>query len=189
MHQVCAIVGFESIELAVTVSYHLNTTFGALRRWFIAQCYDSLAVAIMWLIALLVLHVPWAPLWALLAAAFQFIPNFGPVLSLIGPSLALLFKGAGWEEFLWLGVAFAMIAVVDGLILQPYLMKRQNRVPIWASILAPLVLGLLIPFWGVLLAPPLLAVVYAYRAKNREALQSGQGIVLPPERLNHHDGP
>jgi len=189
VHQVCAIVGFESIELAVTVSYHLNTTFGALRRWFIAQCYDSLAVAIMWLIALLVLHVPWAPLWALLAAAFQFIPNFGPVLSLIGPSLALLFKGAGWEEFLWLGVAFAMIAVVDGLILQPYLMKRQNRVPIWASILAPLVLGLLIPFWGVLLAPPLLAVVYAYRAKNREALQSGQGIVLPPERLNHHDGP
>jgi hypothetical protein len=35
----------------------------------------------------------------------------------------------------------------------------------WASILAPLVLGFVIPFWGFLLAPPLLAVVYSYRAR------------------------
>jgi predicted PurR-regulated permease PerM len=34
----------------------------------------------------------------------------------------------------------------------------------WASLLTPIVLGILIPFWGVLLAPPLLAVVYAYKA-------------------------
>jgi hypothetical protein len=32
------------------------------------------------------------------------------------------------------------------LVLQPYLMKHSNRVPIWASILAPIVLGLIIPF-------------------------------------------
>jgi len=36
-------------------------------------------------------------------------------------------------------------------------------VPVWASILAPIVLGIVIPFWGILLAPPLLAVVYAFR--------------------------
>jgi len=49
------------------------------------------------------------------------------------------------------------------LVLQPALMKRTARVPIWASILAPIVLGIVIPFWGVLLAPPLLAVIYAFR--------------------------
>jgi predicted PurR-regulated permease PerM len=36
-------------------------------------------------------------------------------------------------------------------------------VPIWASILVPIVLGIVIPFWGVLLAPPLLAILYAFR--------------------------
>jgi predicted PurR-regulated permease PerM len=36
-------------------------------------------------------------------------------------------------------------------------------VPIWASILVPIVLGIVIPFWGVLLAPPLLAIIYAFR--------------------------
>jgi predicted PurR-regulated permease PerM len=48
-------------------------------------------------------------------------------------------------------------------VLQPWLMKKTTRVPIWASILVPIVLGIAIPFWGVLLAPPLLAIVYAFR--------------------------
>jgi len=45
------------------------------------------------------------------------------------------------------------------------LMKRTAKVPIWASIFVPIVMGMLIPFWGFLLAPPLLAVVYAYKAR------------------------
>ena len=54
---------------------------------------------------------------------------------------------------------------MDGFLHQPYLMKRTAKVPVWASILAPIVLGMIIPFWGVLLAPPLLAVLYAYKAR------------------------
>lgn len=161
---------------------HLQITFGALKNWFIAQCYDSLAVAAMWLIALLILHVPFALFWAFLGGALQFIPNIGAVLSLIGPALAILFTGANWERFVGLLIAYAIIMVVDGLVLQPYLMKRQNRVPIWASILAPIVLGFIIPFWGVLLAPPLLAVIYAYRRK-AAPIKAGEGVILPPERL------
>jgi predicted PurR-regulated permease PerM len=68
-----------------------------------------------------------------------------------------------WQHPFYVLLLYAGIVVVDGFFLQPYLMKRTARVPIWASILAPIVLGFLIPFWGVLLAPPLLAVVYAYK--------------------------
>lgn len=165
------------------VRYHARTTGTALKNWFIAQCYDSLAVAGMWLVGLLILRVKWALLWALLGGAFQFIPNFGPVLTLVFPALALLFAEASWERFVGLLVTFAVIAFIDGLILQPYLMKRQNRVPVWASILAPIALGFIIPFWGVLLAPPLLAVIYAYRSKRKEeVVRAGRGIVLPPEK-------
>ena len=62
-------------------------------------------------------------------------------------------------------ILYAVIVVVDGFLLQPYIMRRVARVPMWASILVPLVLGFVIPFWGFLLAPPLLAVVYAYKAR------------------------
>ena len=57
---------------------------------------------------------------------------------------------------------------LDGLLLQPYLMKRQNRVPIWASIVAPLLLGFFFHIWGVLASGPLLAIVYAFRNKRHE---------------------
>jgi predicted PurR-regulated permease PerM len=146
---------------------HLRLTSGALKNWFIAQCQDSLAVGILWLAGLYLLKIPWAPLWALLAAALQFIPHLGPVLGLVGPVLAAALHWADWQHPLYVLMLYAGIVVVDGFLLQPYLMKRTAKVPMWASILTPIVLGFLIPFWGVLLAPPLLAVVYAYRARHQ----------------------
>src|SRR6185369_7646329 len=166
----------------MSIGYHANITFGALKRWFISQCYDSLAVAAMWLVALLILRVPFAPLWALLAGAFQFVPNFGLVLALIGPSMALLFSHPDRERFIGLLICYALIAIIDGIFLQPYLMKRQNRVPWWASTFIPIIMGFVIPFWGVLIAPPLLAIFYAYRKpKAVEPIRAGEGIVLPPD--------
>ncbi len=144
---------------------HFRLTGGALKNWFIAQLQDSFAVGLLWLIGLLIIGVPWAPLWAVLAALFQFVPQIGAVLGVIGPALVAMFKWGDWEHPLYVLMLYAVIAVVDGFLLQPYIMKRTARVPVWASILAPIVLGMIIPFWGVLLAPPLLAVLYAYKAR------------------------
>lgn len=142
---------------------HLRITGGALHHWIVAQTYDALIVGALWYIGLSIIHVPWAPLWALLGAVLQFVPNIGPVLALIGPAFAALITDGGVRT-LYVLILYAVIVVVDGLVLQPLLQKRMNRVPIWASLLAPIVLGILIPFWGVLIAAPLLAVVYAYKA-------------------------
>jgi predicted PurR-regulated permease PerM len=148
----------------MNLSEHFRITGSALKNWLIAQLQDSIAVGLLWLIGLYVLKVPWAPLWALLAATLQVVPHLGPVLGVIGPVLAATFRWGDWEHPLYVLMLYAGIAVVDGFLLQPYIMKRVARVPIWASLLTPIVLGILIPFWGVLLAPPLLAVVYAYKA-------------------------
>jgi predicted PurR-regulated permease PerM len=169
--------------------YHANLTLTALRRWLIAQVYDSLIISALWLAALLWLKVPWAPFWALLAGAFQFIPHFGPLLALVGPAMAMLFSGAPRANWYWFLAAYAVIAAVDGLILQPLLMHRLNRVPFWASLLTPLLLGVILPFWGVLLAPPLLAVIYTYRnapkpptpLRQQQFSPRGEGIILPPD--------
>ncbi len=173
------------------VRYHADVTLGALRRWLISQCYDSLVVSGLWFSAMFWLRVPWAPFWALLAGILQFIPHFGLLLALAGPAMMMLFTGAPLVRWFWLLGAYAAIAAFDGLLLQPLLMHRRNRVPFWASLLTPLVLGMVIPFWGVLLAAPLLAVIYANRGKpNRERptreqkfSSQGGGIILPPE--NH----
>ena len=145
----------------------LRTASSALKHWAIAQLQDSVCVGILWLVGLYVLHVPWAALWAVLAALLQIVPHFGPILSTIGPVLAATIGWRDWQHPLGVLVLYAIIVVIDGLLLQPYLMRRTAKVPIWASIIVPIVLGFVWPFWGILLAPPLLAVVYAFKARYR----------------------
>ena len=148
---------------------HLRTTAGALKNWAVAQLQDSLAVGVLWLAGLYILHIPMAPLWAVIAAVLQVVPHFGPILGLLGPVLTATVKWMDWQHPLGVLGLYAAIALLDGLLLQPYIMRRTSKVPIWASILAPIALGVVWPFWGVLAAPPLLAVLYAYRARRRDS--------------------
>ena len=154
---------------------HLRLTGGALKRWLIAQSQSALIAAVLWLLGLEILHVPWAPLWALLAFFFQFVPHLGPVLALLGPAVAAGASG-GWERLLYVLILYVAVVLVDGLLVQPLLLKHHARVPIWASLLAPIGMALLVGFWGVVIAAPLLAVLFAYLKDQRP-----QAEVLPPE--------
>jgi predicted PurR-regulated permease PerM len=154
----------------VTGADHFRITTSALGRWAIAQVQDSIAVFLLWLIGLWLLRVPWFLLWAVLAAVLQIVPHLGPILGLLGPALTAAFGWRDWQHPLYVVLLYAAIVLIDGLLLQPYIMRRVARVPMWASILVPIVLGFVIPFWGFLLAPPLLAVVYAYKARRSEDL-------------------
>ena len=166
---------------------HLRTTGGALKNWAIAQLQDSIAVGVLWLIGLYILHVPLALMWAVIAAVFQIVPHFGPILGLLGPVLAAAISWMDWEHPLGVLVLYAIVASLDGLLLQPYIMRRTVKVPIWASIFAPIVLGVLWPFWGVLVAAPLLAVLYAYRARHEKIQQrDSRQKCCDPRRVNKH---
>jgi predicted PurR-regulated permease PerM len=151
------------------IGQHARITGGALKNWFVAQVKDSAIVGLFWLAGLYLIGVPLAPLWAVLAALLQFIPQIGAVLGLVGPVLTAWIKWQDWEHPLYVLILYVVIVVIDGLALQPYIMKRVAKVPMWASILAPIVMGFVIPFWGVLLAPPLLAIIYAYKARSSGA--------------------
>jgi predicted PurR-regulated permease PerM len=142
---------------------HLRTAGTALVNWWRAVTIEGLCVAVLWLAGLLLLRVPLAPVWALIAGLMTLVPNFGGVIALLGPVFAVLVSQPSMYRLCMLLGLYAAIVVIDQLLIQPLIMKRVTRVPIWASILAPIVLGIVIPFWGILLAPPLLAVVYAFR--------------------------
>jgi predicted PurR-regulated permease PerM len=162
------------------VSRHVHITGGALKQWFVAQCYDSACVALLWWAGLTYLQVPWAPFWAVLAALFQFIPQFGTALSILGPALAALF--VSWETVLYVLILYGAIMVVDGLVLQPLIMRRTARVPIWASLTVPILFSFIFGFWGLLLAAPILAVIFAYRSL-RKTSPKAEGQQTPPGHI------
>lgn len=155
----------QHLNTEMKIDDHLRLTGDALKNWALAQLQDSLAVGVLWFIGLHYLRIPLAPLWALLAALLQIVPHLGPILGLIGPVIAATVSWRDWQHPLYVLILYAVVVVIDGLLLQPYIMRRTAKVPIWASIVVPIVLGIVWPFWGVLVAPPLLAVVYAYKAR------------------------
>ncbi|HEU4415326.1 MAG TPA: AI-2E family transporter [Candidatus Angelobacter sp.] len=152
---------------------HARTTGSALKHWFIAQCYDSMAVALIWLVGLLIIGIPWAPVWAILAGLLQFIPNFGGPIAVIIPAILGAFSH-DHMKFFYVLMLFGVIMMTEGLVLQPYFMKRTAKVPFWAALFGPIIIALLIPFWwAILLAPPLLAVIFAFRRKAVDASDPG----------------
>jgi predicted PurR-regulated permease PerM len=154
---------------------HARTAGTALFNWWKAVTLEALCVAVLWLIGLLLLQVPLAPVWALIGGLMTFVPNFGGVITVIFPVLMVLFSGHDMYRLgLVLGL-YALIVVIDQLVLQPYLLKRVSRIPIWASIIVPIAMGIIIPFWGVLLGPPLLAIIYAFRGRNDTDRRTGAG--------------
>ena len=142
---------------------HIRTAGDALFNWWKAVTIEALCVAVIWWVGLFFIHVPLAPLWAIIGGLMTFIPNFGGVITVIFPVLTVLFTGHDYFRLALVLGLYAVIVVVDQLVLQPLLMKRMNRVPVLVSIFVPILLGFVIPFWGILLAPPLLAVLYAFR--------------------------
>ncbi|HTW45646.1 MAG TPA: AI-2E family transporter [Acidobacteriaceae bacterium] len=151
---------------------HVRTAANALFNWWKAVTIEALCVALMWWIGLMLLHVPLALVWALIGGLMTFVPHYGGVITVIFPVMAVLFSGHDvYRLGLVLGL-YALIVVVDQLVLQPVLLKRTNRVPLWASIFVPIALGIIIPFWGVLLGPPLLAVIYAFKKPRTPQLRT-----------------
>src|SRR5205814_9968200 len=106
-----------------------------------AKLQESLAVALIWLTGLYLRHVPLAPMWAVIAAVLQIVPHLGPILGLLGPVLAAALKWMDWEHPLGVLVLYAIIALLDGPVLQPYIMRRTSTLPAWASALTPSVRG------------------------------------------------
>jgi predicted PurR-regulated permease PerM len=142
---------------------HVRLIGTALWRWFVTRSYDALFVGLLWFAGLWILRVPWSFFWAFLAGLLHFIPHFGLVVALIGPAIAGGVSG-GWMRLLEVLLLYTIIAIVDGLLIQPALMKGIARVPFWVSLIIPILAGVIFNFWAFLLAPPLLAVIYAYRS-------------------------
>ncbi|HTY84700.1 MAG TPA: AI-2E family transporter [Silvibacterium sp.] len=158
---------------------HARTAGTALLNWWRAVSLEALCVVILWWIGLTILRVPLAPVWALIGGLMTFVPNFGGVITVIFPVMAILLSGKDLERLAFVLGLYAIIMVIDQLVLQPWLLKRTSRVPIWASIFVPILLGIVIPFWGILLGPPLLAVIYAFRSPRPKVLRQAPAAQAP----------
>ncbi|MGF1494955.1 MAG: AI-2E family transporter [Microcoleaceae cyanobacterium] len=128
----------------------------ALVGWGLGIIFNMAVITITSFIGLALLGVPLPIGNAFIAGALTFIPNVGPVLSVIPPMLLALLE-APWKALAVIGL-YIGIQQVEGNLLTPLVMKRQVSLLPAVTLISQVVFGLLFGFLGLFLALPLVVV-------------------------------
>lgn len=135
----------------------LSATATTLRRWLLMQMVAMLAIGAVTTVVLLLLGVKAAIALGIIAGLLEFIPYVGPILSAV-PAIAMALVD-GPEKALYVALAYIAIQQLEGVVLQPLLMKEGLELPPVMTILGQALFALVFGFLGLLLAVPLLASV------------------------------
>ncbi len=130
-------------------------------RWMQGQLLLGVAVGVMVYIALLVLGVRYALLLAILAAVFEIIPIFGPILAAI-PAIAVAFADGGIVAALIVAGLYTLIQQLENHLLYPMVVRKVVGVPPFLVIIALFVGARLAGFLGILLSVPVAAALREY---------------------------
>lgn len=126
-----------------------------LRWWLIGKVLSMVLVGVLTTVGLWWLDVPLALTFGLLAAALTFIPNFGPILSVVPPAVLALADDP--TRAAYVGALYLAIQAVESYAVTPLIQRRTVSMPPAMTIMSQLVLGLLVGGIGVAVATPLTA--------------------------------
>jgi predicted PurR-regulated permease PerM len=135
----------------------LSATATTLRRWLLLQLLSMLVIGTVTTVALLLLDIKGAIALGIIAGLLEFIPYVGPILSAV-PAIAMALVDSP-EKAVYVVLAYTAIQQLEGLVLQPLLMKEGLELPPVMTILGQALFSLVFGFLGLLLAVPLIASV------------------------------
>lgn len=133
----------------------LGETAATLRNWLIAKLAAMAVIGILTTAGLAILGIDLALVLGIIAALLSFIPNFGPILSVIPAALIALVVGP--EKALHVLALYAAIQAVESYALTPFLQKRLVEMPPALLLTMQVLFGVLAGVLGVIMATPLTA--------------------------------
>ncbi|MGF1523283.1 MAG: AI-2E family transporter [Leptolyngbyaceae cyanobacterium] len=128
----------------------------ALVGWGVGIVCNMAVITLMSFVGLAIIDVPLPIANAFIAGALTFIPNVGPVLSVVPPTILALLE-APWKAIAVV-VLYILIQQVESNFLTPLIMKHQVSLLPAATLIFQLVFGLLLGFFGLFLALPMVVV-------------------------------
>jgi predicted PurR-regulated permease PerM len=110
-------------------------------------------------VLLMVGGVPMAALLGLLTGLLAFLPNIGAIIS--GVLIVLVGFSAGFQTGIWAIAVYAIVQVVDGYLIVPYVARKTVDLAPALVLGAQLIFGALFGLLGLALADPLVAMLKA----------------------------
>ena len=132
----------------------------ATRSYFFVSTIFGFIVAVFDVVALLVLGVPLAFVWGVLALITNYIPNIGFVLGLVPPALLAFLEG-GWQLALIVIVLYTAINVIIQSVIQPRFVGDAVGLSATLTFLSLVFWGWVFGPLGALLAVPMSLFVKA----------------------------
>jgi predicted PurR-regulated permease PerM len=136
----------------------LSDVDGVIGSFIRGQLIVALSVGALITIALLLLHVPYAFLFGLLAAIGDLIPYVGAVLAFL-PAFFSAVLTNGWINGLAVAVAFVAIFEAEGHLIAPNIVGRQVKLSAFIVLLSLLIGAELGGLFGALVAVPIAGVM------------------------------
>jgi predicted PurR-regulated permease PerM len=127
-----------------------------IRGWLIGQMVSMSFLGLFAFAGLSLLEIPLALTLALLTGLLTFIPNLGPILSVIPPMLLALTQSP--IRALYVLLFYIALQSIEGNFVTPMVMRHVIRLPPALLILSQLLLAVLFGFIGLVLAAPMVAV-------------------------------
>lgn len=128
-----------------------------LRGWLKATLFSMIFVGVATWIGLALIGIQQAAALGVLAGLLSFIPNFGPIITLI-PSVAVGIIQTP-QEILWIIVVIYGVSFVQSQILIPVLIAGSIRLPAVLVLLGQIISGAFFGFLGLMLSVPITAIL------------------------------
>jgi AI-2 transport protein TqsA len=151
-----ALVAAERPHLPVAMTLFAQGT----RSYLLVSTVFGAIVAFGDWVALVIIGIPAAPLWALLSFITNYVPNIGFVLGLLPPALLGLLAG-GWGEFIAVVVVYSVLNFVVQTLIQPRFVGDSVGLSVTVTFIALLFWGWVLGALGALLAIPLTLLMKA----------------------------
>ncbi len=150
---------FPDPERAAKVRTVADSISRSVQRYFAIKLFVSALTAGAAYAVMRLVGLDFAETWALLAFLLNFIPNIGPAVATIIPSLVALVQFETPVPFLIVAIGISAIQIIVGSFIEPPLMGRSLN-------LSPLVIILSLTFWafvwgivGMFLSVPIMVMV------------------------------
>ena len=153
-----------------------------LRWWLLAQMLSMAVVGTLVTLGLWILGVPLAGTLGIIAALMTFIPNVGPILSVVPAALLAVAISPG--KGLLTVLLFILVHFLEGNIITPLLQRKIVRLPPALTLTAQLLLAVVAGPLGVALAAPLTAATLGIFQVLLPADSVSSAPLLPAERVS-----
>ncbi|ADJ29396.1 AI-2E family transporter [Nitrosococcus watsonii] len=128
-----------------------------LRWWLVGRIASMTVIGILTWGGLLLLDIPSAAALAFLAAVLSFVPNIGPLLSVVPAALVGWLQGP--MSVLYVILLYTIIQTLESYVITPLIQRQVIMLPPALILTAQLAMGMAFGILGVLLATPFAVVI------------------------------